>query len=200
MIIWLVLDLGDVVLRRTQALPDLAALLRTTQARLTDAYWGHRREYDLNSDAEAFWTAVAAGSGSAQPAPQLIAELVRIDDLGWSVPDDDTLTLARDAEISGLRLAVLSNAPSSMGRLIAGQPWAQAFHPLVFSGDVGMLKPEPDIYRHLLDVLGAAPGEVAFLDDRDDNVTGALAVGLKAIRFTDAAQARSELRVLGVEL
>ncbi len=198
MIKWLVFDLGDVVLKRTEAIPDLARLLGAAPERLLTAYWTHRREYDRDSDAPAFWSAVAQDAGAASPDAELLAQLVRLDDAGWSVADEDVLVLIDDAAGAGLRLAVLSNAPSSMGRLITAAPWASVFDPLVFSGDLHMLKPEERIYRHLLDLLGAAPAEVAFLDDRPENVDGAAALGIRAVRFTGAADARAELRQLGL--
>lgn len=200
MIDWLVFDLGDVVLRRTQALPDLARLCGAPPKELIAGYWTHRRDYDRTSDARAFWTAVATGAGTDRPSDGLVAELVRVDDAGWSVADEDVLALVDDAARVGLRLAVLSNAPSSMGRLIAAEPWAARFEALVFSGDLGMLKPDEEIYRHLLGRLGAEASQVAFLDDRMDNVEGALALGIRAVPFTGAANARAELRRLGLDL
>ena len=46
MITWLVLDLGDVVLKRTEAIPDLAKLLDVAPERMQTAYWSYRRDYD----------------------------------------------------------------------------------------------------------------------------------------------------------
>ena len=200
MITWLVFDLGDVVLKRTEAILDLARLLDAAPERLLTAYWTHRREYDRDSDASAFWCAVAQAAGARPPSPELVAELVRLDDAGWSVTDENVLLLMDDAGRAGLRLAVLSNAPSSMGRLIEAQPWATALDPLVFSGDLGMLKPEERIYRHLLDRLGAAATEVAFLDDREENVAGAAALGIRAAHFTGAADARAQLVGIGLPI
>lgn len=200
MIKWLVFDLGDVVLKRTEAIPDLARLLDIAPERMLTAYWTHRREYDGNSDGPAFWSAVSSDAGGAPPDADLIADLVRLDDAGWSVADADMLTLIDDAARAGLQLAVLSNAPSSMGRLITALPWATSFTTLLFSGDLGMLKPEERIYRHLLDQLGAEPAEVAFLDDRRDNVDGATAVGIHAVQFTGAAAARDQLVRLGLAI
>jgi putative hydrolase of the HAD superfamily len=200
MIKWLVFDLGDVVLKRTEALPDLARLLDAPPERVQSAYWTYRRQYDGNSDASAFWSAVAQDAGAAQPDAELIAELVRLDDAGWAVADEDVLTLIDDAVRAGIQLAVLSNAPSSMGRLITAMPWASVFDPLLFSGDLGMLKPEERIYRQLLDRLQAEPAEVAFLDDRLDNVEGATAIGIHAVQFTGVAAARDQLARLGLPI
>ena len=200
MIRWVAFDLGDVVLTRTAALPELASMLSAPSAAVGTAYRQHRRCYDRTSDAAGFWSAVAAAAGAPAPTRHRINELVRVDDAGWSIPNADVLQLAAELRAAGAALAVLSNAPASMGRLIRQAPWARMFHPLLFSGELGMLKPEPEIYRHALAALAAGPGDVAFLDDRPENVQGALDLGVRAILFTGAAQARSDLRGLGVRI
>lgn len=207
MIKWVVFDLGDVVLRSTSALPELAALLGVAPDRFDEAYFAHRRQYDLHTDPAQFWTAVAVDSGATAPGGALIEELVRADDLGWSTTDPDTMTLIDDLGRSpGTLLAVLSNAPSSMGRLIRTQAWSSRFQHLLFSGDLGLVKPDPRIYRALVDQLAGAPDgpvepvEVAFLDDRADNIAGAVEVGIHGFVFTGAAQARADLRTLGLRV
>jgi putative hydrolase of the HAD superfamily len=63
---------------------------------------------------------------------------------------------------------------------------------------VGLRKPELAIYRRALDILGSAPNRTLFIDDRQENVDGAAAVGMKAIRFTGAEALRGELKMMGV--
>ena len=64
---------------------------------------------------------------------------------------------------------------------------------------MGLRKPEPAMYRRALDILGSAPNRTLFIDDRQENVAGAAAAGIKAIRFTGAGALRSEkLGELGV--
>ena len=60
------------------------------------------------------------------------------------------------------------------------------FRDIVVSGIEGMLKPEPAIYRLLLDRNGLMAGDCVFIDDSAANVAGAQAIGMDAIRFTDA--------------
>jgi putative hydrolase of the HAD superfamily len=63
---------------------------------------------------------------------------------------------------------------------------------------LGMRKPEAAIYKRALDIL-RRPGErVLFIDDRAENVAGAVGVGMKGIRFVDADSLRAELVGLGV--
>ncbi len=63
---------------------------------------------------------------------------------------------------------------------------------------LGLRKPEPAIYQRALDILGRPAERVLFIDDRAENVDGAEAAGIKALRFEGADGLRRELRNLGV--
>jgi putative hydrolase of the HAD superfamily len=63
---------------------------------------------------------------------------------------------------------------------------------------LGLRKPEPAIYHRALDILGRPAERILFIDDRMENVAGAEAAGMKAIRFEGAESLRSELVSLGV--
>jgi putative hydrolase of the HAD superfamily len=63
---------------------------------------------------------------------------------------------------------------------------------------VGLRKPEAAIYRRALDIVGRPPHRVLFIDDREENVAGAVAAGMEAIRFTGADNLRRELKSLAV--
>jgi len=63
---------------------------------------------------------------------------------------------------------------------------------------VGLRKPEAAIYRCAIDVLGAAPERVLFIDDRPENAAGAAAAGMKSIVFRGETALRAELATLGV--
>ncbi len=63
---------------------------------------------------------------------------------------------------------------------------------------LGLRKPGIEIYRRALDILGTRADRVLFIDDRAENAAGAVAAGMKAIRFENAAQLRRELEILEV--
>lgn len=56
---------------------------------------------------------------------------------------------------------------------------------MYLSQDLGMRKPDAEIYRHVLEQEGAAPGEAVFFDDNEANVSAAQALGIRAILVTD---------------
>ena len=84
-------------------------------------------------------------------------------------------------------------------------PWCRArydvfeqFDDIVLSGEVGIAKPHPAIYRLVCERSGIEPSEAVFLDDSPTNVAGAHAVGMPAFLFTDVDRARADLRSVGL--
>lgn len=65
---------------------------------------------------------------------------------------------------------------------------------------LGLRKPNRKIYQVALDVLQRDPEEVAFIDDRAENVAAAATLGIHAIRYEGAAQLADELSRLGVQV
>jgi putative hydrolase of the HAD superfamily len=63
---------------------------------------------------------------------------------------------------------------------------------------LGLRKPELAIYQRALDILGRPAERILFIDDRAENVAGAVKAGLKAIHFEDEERLRRELVSLGV--
>jgi putative hydrolase of the HAD superfamily len=63
---------------------------------------------------------------------------------------------------------------------------------------VGLRKPQAAMYRRAIDILGVPARRILFIDDRQENVDGATAEGMKSIRFTGETALRSELVDLSV--
>ncbi|WP_295891799.1 HAD family phosphatase [uncultured Vibrio sp.] len=66
------------------------------------------------------------------------------------------------------------------------------------SAEVGLLKPQAEIYQSLLAQNQIEASESVFLDDMPANVEGAIAVGLSAIQFKHSAQCEEDLKQLGL--
>jgi len=64
------------------------------------------------------------------------------------------------------------------------------------SGELGLVKPNADIYEHVIAELGITPAELLFVDNKSENVEGARAVGGDGHVFTDAAGLEAWLRGL----
>ena len=68
----------------------------------------------------------------------------------------------------------------------------------VISCRVGLCKPEPAIYAHLLKRYALAASETVFIDDLDVNLAAAATFGIKTIKFEDPPQCARALQALGV--
>ncbi|MGH2784733.1 MAG: HAD family hydrolase [Actinomycetota bacterium] len=75
---------------------------------------------------------------------------------------------------------------------------AELLDVVVDSSEVGLVKPDPNIYQVLLEKLGRPGEQVAYFDDVEENIPPARALGINAFLFTDPAQCRKELETLGV--
>jgi epoxide hydrolase-like predicted phosphatase len=64
---------------------------------------------------------------------------------------------------------------------------------LVYSHEEGMAKPDPRFYRLICDRLKVRPDETVFLDDKDECVQAARAVGMHAVQFVATDRAVTEL-------
>lgn len=112
-----------------------------------------------------------------------------------------TAELITDLRSAGYLVLGLSNFSAETFPLCrAKYPVFAAFDDIVISGEHGIGKPQPEIYHLVCERSGIQPADAVFLDDSPGNVTGAHAVGMGAHLFTDAAQARLDLRADGFEL
>ena len=94
------------------------------------------------------------------------------------------------------KTAVLSSAFSNVRTEIAGWVNETIFDTLVYSAEVGLNKPDAEIYRCALSRLEVPAEYSVFIDDRPENVEGARAVGMMGILFSSSEQLRRDLNAM----
>jgi 2-haloacid dehalogenase len=77
-------------------------------------------------------------------------------------------------------------------------PFLGWFRGIVLSGELRIAKPDPEIYRYLLDTYHLRAEDIVFIDDSPRNVDAAASLGIRAVRFTDAPALRVALVELGL--
>jgi putative hydrolase of the HAD superfamily len=113
-------------------------------------------------------------------------------------PEPRMLAVARAVADRGLHAAVVSN---TWGRNVFHPDNLDGFDVVVLSGEEGVRKPDPEIYRRTVERIGVAAEACVFIDDFPANVQGAAALGMTAIEHRDPAVTIPELeRLLGVGL
>jgi HAD superfamily hydrolase (TIGR01509 family) len=98
------------------------------------------------------------------------------------------------------RVAFLSNSNEVHAEVIPRQ-FASLFRKddrFVFSHRFRVAKPDQELFRRALEVIGALPQHVAFVDDLRENVAAARSVGMQAYQFIDAETLERELRADGL--
>jgi putative hydrolase of the HAD superfamily len=194
-----IFDLGGVVfdwnpdhiVSRVQPAPELRASLKA-------ALFGHAdwRLFDRGALSESeLIERLQLRIGATRQEVEAILDAVR----NSLVEKPETLKLIRALQGQGTPLYCLSNMPASVyTHLRQRHNFWDAFSGIVISGEVQMMKPEPEVFLHLLATFNLRAEESVFVDDLLANIESARQVGLHAIWFKDAAQCRRELeQILG---
>jgi len=134
-----------------------------------------------------------------QIAPERVTEAVRLRlefTRAGLAPLPGALEALTTLHERGYRLGLISDCSAETPQLWESLPFAPLIEAPVFSCDVGYLKPDPHIYQIACQRLGVAPGECVYIGDRPEEVIGARAVGMRALRVRpphdDTYEAREE--------
>ncbi|WP_400993871.1 HAD family hydrolase [Agromyces sp. GXQ0307] len=196
-----VFDYGEVI-SHSPSDADRAALLARAgvagdgAAAFWRSYWTHRDELDRGTLAISdYWARVARDLGTDWSEVDR-HELWAIDHRGWLSVDPGTLAILHALRDGGTRLALLSNAGADFGGWLRHGSFAPLFDAVFISGELRMVKPEAEIFAHVMRELDISPDQLLFVDNKAVNVDGAIAVGGAGHVFTDASGLESWLRGL----
>jgi putative hydrolase of the HAD superfamily len=174
-----------------------AELMRITglpTEQLDPLYWADRHAFDEGKlTGEAYWRDILRQAGLTLP-PTAVEELIHWDGRMWMTLNPPMLAWQGALKARGLLTAILSNIGDTTQQAMERElKWLSRFDALVWSYQLLMAKPDPAIYRYTLDKLAVQPEEALFIDDREVNVEAAIALGMKALLFTNVDQLRADL-------
>jgi putative hydrolase of the HAD superfamily len=116
-----------------------------------------------------------------------------------SIPDEPMLAAVLTARRQGVRTGLISNSWGT--RRYDRARLSELFDGVVISGDVGIRKPAPEIYRMGAEQLGLDPRSCVFVDDLPFNLAPAAELGMATVHHTSAEETIAELeQLLGVTL
>jgi 2-haloacid dehalogenase len=114
-------------------------------------------------------------------------------------PIEDTVDILARLRQAGVRVLALTNwSTETFARARRRFPFLDWFEGIVVSGAEGIVKPDPRIYRILVERYRLTPGRTVFIDDLPHNVEAATAAGLIGLRFVGAQKLAEDLRRLGL--
>ena len=175
-------------------LQEFAALVGVTEPPFFEIYSATRHDYDCGrADFRQHWQTFAEATG-VELRPGQVERIAEMETLMWLRVNPEALALAREIKAHRVRTAILSNIPHDLLAEVRKFSWLDEFEVKIWSCELGILKPEPAIYRACLDALGCLAERTLFFDDRANNVEGARALGMEAHLFESAEQARAIVR------
>lgn len=156
--------------------------------------------WNIEQDRGRPWTIAIAERCAAFPAH---APLIRAFYDNWSEmllgPIAEGHDLLDRVVAAGIPAYGLTNwSGETYDRTAPALTFLQHLRYVAVSGHLGMIKPEPEIYHHLLERIGRPPKNCLFIDDSAANVATARQIGMKAVQFRNDGSALSEARALGL--
>jgi putative hydrolase of the HAD superfamily len=169
----------------------MAAALALANDKFLKIYWRDRVAYDRDDmNSEEYWNRVAG----RQLDGAEIKKLVDLDNKSWTHPREEMIPWVGMARHKGLRTALLSNLPVPLrDSLEKDCPWLPRFDVRTYSCTLRKTKPDPEIYQTCVRELRVNPPEIVFLDDRQENVNGAIELGIQGLLFESPERAALDL-------
>lgn len=178
----LILDIGNVICH-WDAKKLVAGVFDDSSERVqahTDTI-GHPDWLDLDRGTLALENAIAAAQKRSSLDPVKIAQIYH-NTAASLVPVQETVALIREMDARGVPLYVLSNMHDHCWRYLAETfDFWSCFKGVVVSCDAKLIKPDLAIYQHILQKYHLKPDETAFVDDMEENISGANNAGIQGV-------------------
>lgn len=97
-------------------------------------------------------------------------------------------------------VAILSNGTTRLRRDLHTLDLIDEFDVIFNTAEIGLAKPDPAVFHHVLGELGVTAGAALFIDDLADNVDAARAVGIRSHRHVDRAGTVAFLDAHGLDV
>ena len=168
--------------------------------RFREQEWGAWQDYKIGKCShDDYWQRTLENTG-LESRTAGIAKLVW-DGFSKCSPECGTKFLPLLKE-KGYRLAVLSNHVKEWGWAVVEQLKLKDYcNPIIISADIGMKKPDEEIYEYMLKAVEreSEPYKCLFIDDKIENTKAAEKLGIKAILFKNPGQLENKLKTLRVK-
>lgn len=181
-----VLDYGNVMTRPQdrELLDEIRRELGLEYGAFDALYSAERKRLDRGElDLEEYWRETLGRHGFDDRLHRAEA-YAELDRRSWSAMHETMVTWVGHLRRHGLRPILLTNMPEDFYRTrVADAEWFSLFEGSIVSGLIGKVKPNREIYEHLISLVQLPADRILFLDDLTPNVAGARTVGIEAVLF-----------------
>ena len=187
-------------------------LVSWSPANLYDKIFADKNDRDhfLNNIANMDWHSEQDAGRSPAEATELLvkehpdwAHPIRAFYARWKEmfagPIEGSVQILKEVKEKGYKVYALSNWNAELfNDTIDDFPFLQWFDDKVISGEVKMKKPDADIFQLAFKQFGIQPQQAVFIDDSEENIKTAKALGLNVIHFKSPEALRQELKALHI--
>lgn len=185
---------------RNTRLDELGKAMGTDRETARDVMYNSNLEWEADAgamDIDAYMAALSAGFGrtlseEAWLHARVAATQVRPSMVELAEGLSGTLKIGLLTNNSFMMQRHLRTVSPGLFPLFEGRAWTSA--------EMGAIKPHAECYLQCAQAMDAEPSRILFVDDAEENVTGAVVAGLQGYFFTTQAAFEDELRRLGVRL
>jgi len=196
-----IFDIGGVLLRWTN-LPmfeDMDQTLRIPEEIRKEAWTKLSPPFEVGKIKEPeFWQEFTKMTQAEGELPQ--ESLIQREFKKRFTLDTDVVAIAHRLKENGLKLGIISNTIDPHAEILRNSNLFDSFDFVILSNEVGLRKPDSEIYELALAKSGVKSDEAFFVDDLPENIEGAEKVGIHGIQFVNKDQLLSEIKKLGVEI
>ena len=197
-----VFDMGEVLIHfNFKVFADRYDLTEEDKALVTrEVFWGEAN-WALSDWGQIDENEVARRA--CEKLPQHLHEAARGMATRWwdpIIPVEGMADLVRRVKEAGYGVYLLSNAGFAHRTYWPTVPGSEYFDGIVVSAYEKLVKPQPEIYKVLLDRFKLVPEECLFVDDRETNLAGAEVCGMHSVIFRSAEDLEKSLRERGIIL
>jgi putative hydrolase of the HAD superfamily len=145
-------------------------------------------------DEATFWNQFQRDLKVSKPLPEqsLLAQSLRT----TLKKNNEIYDFIASLRAQGLKLAVLSNTIEAHSDYLRKQKVYDGFDLVVLSHEVGLIKPNSDIYLHTLKRLGVSADEAVMVDDRLENIEAAQSIGMHGFVYRSIDEFKTNMNLL----
>lgn len=181
----LIFDFGGVLMKTASQAPrwawdDRLNLPRGSVERAVHGSEAWRQAQRGQIPPSVYWQQIAAQLGlSEAEVRQLEHDYFSEDHLDQAMVD-----FIRQRRAAGQRIGLLSNDSIALNEKLARLGIESLFDPIIISAQIGVMKPAPEAYHHILHRMEITPQQAVFIDDLPANIEAARAIGMTGILYT----------------
>lgn len=162
---------------------NFANLLQMPFEKFQGRYLKYRYDYDQGLiNTEEYWCRITGTNNNL--GKSTLTNLFLTDYKSWLIINQAMLDWSKKLQKNNIVTAILSNMPMEYTVMMRKDfLWLENFHPIIFSSECKLIKPDRRIFDHILQCLKLNPEDCYFIDDNESNINMAKSIGFQTFRF-----------------